>query len=80
MTIEEFNRQLEIAGLRKKEFATKTGLSYGTVTNWGQINKPVPKWVESWLRLYLENQAVKQIMAQIKESGLCEEKTFFSDE
>lgn len=80
MTIEEFNRQLETAGLRKKDFAKKTGMSYGTVTNWGQVNKPVPSWAESWLSLYMENKKVKQIVSQIQQSGLCEENAFFSDE
>ena len=77
MTIEEFNEKLKAAGLRKKDFAQKTNLPYGSITNWGQETRPIPKWVESWLDLYIRNRAVEQIIYQIKESGLCDEKSFF---
>ena len=72
MTIEKFNKMLETAELRKKDFAELTGLSYGSVTNWGQEKKPVPKWVESWLKMYIENKHVKQIVSAIRDSGLCD--------
>ena len=73
MTIEKFNKMLEAAELRKKDFAELTGLSYGSVTNWGQEKKPVPKWVESWLKMYIENKHTKQIVSAIRNSGLCDD-------
>jgi DNA-binding transcriptional regulator YiaG len=80
MTIEEFNKRLEDAQLRKKDFARLTGLSYGSVTNWGQEKKPIPSWVDSWLSLYVQNKIVKSIIIQIQRSGLCEQNAFLSDE
>lgn len=73
MTVKEFNEKLKIAGLKKKDFAEKTSLPYGSITNWGQEARPVPKWVESWLDLYIESKTVKKIISQLKESGLCKE-------
>jgi len=36
----ELNERLKDAGLSKKDFAEKSGMSYGTVNNWGNDNQP----------------------------------------
>ena len=52
----ELNERLKDAGLSKKDFAEKSGMSYGTVNNWGNDNQPVPGWVSSWLDNYKKSR------------------------
>ncbi|MDD2829813.1 MAG: helix-turn-helix transcriptional regulator [Sulfuricurvum sp.] len=67
-----FNILLKTAGLSKKEFAEILGTTGGTISNWGNEDREIPYWVESWLALYIENQHCKKIKEAIKESGVCE--------
>ncbi len=58
MTIErfskdEFHRLLSMAGLSKKEFSVKTGMSYSAVKSWTVGDKVPPYWVKSWLENYI---------------------------
>ncbi len=62
----QFNRLLHDAGLNKKRFAELTGVAYGTITNWGSEDKPIPSWVASWLALYMEAKACRELKALIK--------------
>jgi len=69
---QSFNLQIKKAGLSKKEFCELLGLAYNTVNGWGSSGKAVPLWVESWLNLYIENKACKELKEAIKKSGVCE--------
>lgn len=72
MEKQKFNEMLKIAGLSKKEFGDILGTSGGTISNWGNEGREIPYWVESWLKLYIENQQCKKIKEALKESGVCE--------
>jgi DNA-binding XRE family transcriptional regulator len=68
-----FNDLLDQAGLSKKEFAQIVGTSPGTISNWGNEDREIPYWVESWLQLCIENKACKELRTLLKQSGLCKE-------
>lgn len=70
---QQFNLMLKTANLSKKEFAEILGTTGGTISNWGNEGRDIPYWVESWLKLYIENQQCKKIKDAIKESGVCKE-------
>lgn len=72
MEKEKFNEMLKTAGLSKKEFGEALGTSGGTISNWGNEGREIPYWVESWLKLYIENQQCKKLKDAIKQSGVCE--------
>jgi DNA-binding XRE family transcriptional regulator len=54
-----FNTLLEEAELTKDEFAKIVELKYTSVNNWGS-SQNVPHWVESWMKLYIENDKCKK--------------------
>lgn len=64
MTLEEFKSKLESFDLTLKDFSELTSLSYSTVTKFGKSN-PVPPWVESWIKLYEENQSLTNVKEDI---------------
>ena len=68
-----FNDLLKKCHLSKKEFAQIIGTSAGTISNWGNEDREIPYWVESWLNLYIENKSCKELRTMLKESGLCNE-------
>lgn len=63
---------LKRAELTKRELAGLVGLSYSAVNNWGSSSN-IPHWVESWLRLYIQNKNYRELKERIAEAGLCEE-------
>lgn len=67
-----FNDLLKKAGLSKKEFGEILGTTGATISNWGNEDREIPYWVESWLELYIENQHCKQIKEAIAKSGVCD--------
>jgi DNA-binding transcriptional regulator YiaG len=71
MTNDEFDICLKEAKLTKKEFAQIVEMSYGGVVNWGREHQTVPSWVESWMKLYIENRKFESLKQSIKESGAC---------
>lgn len=68
MKKEELTRILEEIKLSKKEFASLCSISYNTVNNWNDENRPVPPWVSSWLENYIDKKRFDTIKALIKES------------
>lgn len=52
MTKKEFDSILKELNIDRKTFSELTETSYTTVTNWNDDNKPIPKWVNSWLKHY----------------------------
>lgn len=67
-----FNNLLKTAGLSKKEFGEILGTTGATISNWGNEDREIPYWVESWLNLYIENMQCKKLKEAIKNSGVCE--------
>ena len=65
-----FNNLLKTAGLSKKEFADILGTSGGTISNWGNEDREIPYWVESWLNLYIENLRCKELKEAISKCGI----------
>lgn len=61
MKKEELTLSLEKIGLSKKEFASKSNISYSTVNNWNDDTKPVPPWVSSWLDNYVKAKALDTV-------------------
>lgn len=66
-----FNDLLKKAGLSKKEFAALLGTSAGAVSNWGNEDREIPYWVESWLNLYIENLQCKKLKDALIQSNIC---------
>jgi DNA-binding transcriptional regulator YiaG len=63
----ELTQILKDINLSKKEFANLSNISYNTVNNWNDENKPVPPWVQSWLENYIEAKKFENIKETIKE-------------
>ena len=60
MDYEEFKKILKENNLTIKEFSKLAGVSYRTCNNWAKAKRSVSDWVESWLKLYIENQEYKK--------------------
>ncbi len=54
MNKQEFTDFLKNIDLSKKDFAELSNISYNTVNNWNDENRPVPPWVKSWLDNYVK--------------------------
>lgn len=73
-----FENKLLIAGLTKQTFSDLTNTPYGTITNWLSSRKgnkgKIPKWVEPYLDLYIENKEnqiyIKKLFKELKEGIL----------
>lgn len=68
-----FHDLLKNAELSKKEFAVLVGTSPGAVSNWGTSGRDIPYWVESWLKLYIENKECKELKQLLKET-VCDQQ------
>lgn len=67
MNKQELTEKLEYIGLSKKDFAEFANISYNTVNNWNDTNKPVPPWVKSWLENYIAKKKFDNIKTIIKD-------------
>lgn len=66
MNKQEFTELLNSINLAKKEFAQLANISYNTVNNWNDDNKPVPPWVKSWLENYIKAKVSDNMIEAIK--------------
>ncbi len=66
MKKQDFDELLKESGLSRYEFAKETGLSYGSISNWNDEKKPVPHWVESWLKNYNKAKIAEDIIRAIE--------------
>jgi len=71
MEYEEFKKLLREHLLTLKKFSELSEVSYKTCTKWGKENRPVPTWVNSWFKLYIENKNLKSSKETKQED--CEE-------
>lgn len=69
----ELTEILETINLSKKEFAQLSNISYNTVNNWNDDNRPVPPWVESWLENYIQMRKFEIVKKTLRDSGVCRE-------
>lgn len=60
MLKEHFTAKLKKLGLSKKDFAKLTGIPYNTVNNWSDLKRPIPLWVESWLKNYTQMKELQE--------------------
>jgi DNA-binding transcriptional regulator YiaG len=67
MTKVDFTKVLDSLHLSKKEFAELSNISYNTVNNWNDENKPIPSWVESWLENYIKAKSYEDVKNKIFE-------------
>ena len=67
MKKEEFTSILKQENLAKKEFANLANISYNTVNNWNDTNKPVPPWVKSWLENYIKAKSYEDVKNKVFE-------------
>jgi len=63
----EFTKILKDINLSKKEFATLSNISYNTVNNWNDDNRPVPPWVKSWLENYIKAKSYEDVKDKVFE-------------
>jgi DNA-binding transcriptional regulator YiaG len=66
----EFTQILKDINLSKKEFAQLANISYNTINNWSDKNKPVPPWVKSWLENYIEAKKFDKIKEVFNREGI----------
>ena len=71
MEYEEFKRILKEYSLTLKKFSELVETPYQTCVKWGKENRPVPNWVNSWFKLYIENKNFKD--SQDLKQDDCEE-------
>ena len=75
MTKVDFTKVLDSLHLSKKEFAELSNISYNTVNNWNDENKPIPSWVESWLENYIKAKSYEDVKNKIFEIEKIEHKS-----
>ncbi len=66
MLKDEFTEILKSIELSKKDFAEKANISYNTVNNWNDTNKPVPPWVQSWIENYIKAKDMDKVVEAVK--------------
>lgn len=66
MTKKEFDEKLKSLDLTRQTFAQQTGISYGAITNWHDVNKPIPSWVDSWLDNYDKARRIDVIVDAVR--------------
>ena len=62
----EFTEFLKNINLSKREFAELSNISYNTVNNWNDENRPIPPWVESWLENYIKAKDMDKVVEAVK--------------
>jgi len=67
MKKQEFDKKLKDIGLSRQDFADVTKLAYSTIGNWHDEKKPVPGWVESWLKNYIKSKSYEDIKDKVFE-------------
>jgi transcriptional regulator with XRE-family HTH domain len=72
MTKEELKKNLKKMGMTKRQLAELLGLSYSTVNNWGN-SKNIPRWMESWMTLYLEAKEYRELRKRMVAAGICQD-------
>lgn len=70
MEYKQFKELLLQANLNVKQFCQLSSVPYSTCNNW--TTSSTPSWVQSWLKLYIENQKFQKLKTLAKE--ICDDK------
>lgn len=70
MEYKRFKELLLEANLNVKKFCELSSVPYSTCNNW--TTSVTPTWVESWLKLYIENQKFQKFKVIARE--ICDEE------
>jgi DNA-binding transcriptional regulator YiaG len=70
----DFTQILKDINLSKKEFAKLSNISYNTVNNWNDENRPVPPWVKSWLQNYIKAKDIDKVAQTMKPYIKCDDE------
>ena len=62
MTKENLTEALKNLGISKKEFAEICNVSYMTINNWNDENRPIPAWVEPFLFYYEKGKTLDELL------------------
>ncbi|MGB7402691.1 MAG: helix-turn-helix transcriptional regulator [Arcobacter sp.] len=65
MNKQELTQILKDINLSKKEFANLSNISYNTINNWNDDNRPVPPWVDSWLENYVKAKSYSDVKDKV---------------
>jgi len=68
MNYDDFIKLLKEANLEKEAFMSLTGTKLGTFNGWGttRLGRKTPLWVESWIRLYIDNKKKDIVIQALK--------------
>ena len=66
MLKEDLKRELQELNITKKEFANLANIPYNTVNNWSDSKRPIPSWVDSWLKNYTYKQKFEDVQIVLK--------------
>lgn len=66
MTKKEFDDKLKSVGITRQDFSDMTGLSYGAINNWNDETKPIPSWVEPFLKNYIKAKDMDKVVEAVK--------------
>jgi hypothetical protein len=66
MNKEVFDNILKDINKTRKDFAELTGIKYTTVTKWNDTDRPIPPWVESWLKNYIKAKDMDKVVEAVK--------------
>ena len=58
-------KKVKEKGWSKREFAELSNISYNTVNNWNDENRPIPPWVESWLDNYSKAKIYEDLKSKV---------------
>lgn len=68
MTKIAFKRRLKQNKLNLKGFSELCEIPYTTIISWNGEDKPIPKWVSSWLDLYEKANKYDEILLNLKDN------------
>jgi len=65
MDKKEFDSILKENRLSRKDFASLSGIQYTTVGKWNDTDRPIPAWVESWLKNYIKAKSYEDVKDKV---------------
>lgn len=68
MKYELFKQTLKDNDLTLKTFSELSGVKYDTCSKWGKDGRPVSDWVESWLKLHIENKECRELRQLLRDT------------
>jgi len=63
----ELTNILKDIDLSKQEFANLSDISYDTINDWNDDNRPVPVWAQSWLYNFVKEKNYEEVKDAVLE-------------